>query len=1125
LTIVAQGSSITETQASELLDQVKEGLLSMIETSGQNLVLCNGFIPNGDDKNVRVDDMFIPPTSEQPFTWSEKTQDIRDEISILANIDGSSVSENSSIFELGLDSIDVIKLASRLKKKGIEISVSAIIKSQTIAKMAKNISNEGVAKITNTGETLSQMSSEIEKYLERMGRLPRNIQSVLPATPLQQSMVNEMIKSNYERYFNVDGFKLNDNVDLERLLIAAKEVVAESAILRTTFVEVEDPKLLVSYAQIVHNQLPQFQEEVTISTLPEGQSFQSFMEHFKHVAICNAKQRQELLQLQAVSTGASKYLIIAISHALYDGTSLRHIHEDIQRAYEGLLSPRPDFMPYLQEVFQSTTNDAKNFWRTTLSNLPKAQFPKKTPSQIKGPDESTRVERKSRVALKDIETLCKSSRITLQTLGQTCWALVLSHLMGQLEVVFGSVLSCRDSEVSNEVMFPLMNTVAVRSVLHGTLKDMLRYMQDISDTTRQYQHFPLGTAQAYALASRQDNSLTSDTTLFDSLFIYQGRRSTSETASLYQSVYGISDVEFPVCVEMEIEDDSCLVWTTKCKSSALDAAETENVIDALEIVLEQIVSASHDQVIISSSEGISVCGLPKFKIIESQPKTISSPAMSTSDDWSQTELDIRKALHQISQFPEDQILKDTTIFHLGLDSILILKLPALLKQYGIKLSVSTILKDQMIWAMARSAQNSASLKKETLNIEAVLTDSISELDLSSTISDLTKEVGEIQYVMLATAGQTYMVRQWQATQGAMFYHTFTYEFLGQVDKPKLEAAWNQLLGRHEILRCGFIDTGTKIVQVVFKNPSNSVFYHSSTESPNTWKQNSDLKYPALNLEVEDTESSRVRVKLVLHHVLYDGISLPILIDELQALYHEQQVGPVFESFQNFVAHSISLSSSAKDRWTTYLHQETLYPNKGFQNLHAKNRTQVFHPSNKVHGVKQLAQESGVSVDALFLAAVAKVLAQDIQNNEKSTLPTHIIFGVYLANRAPFGKDLSQLAAPTLNLLPICVKSPLERNIPELAGDIQRDLQMISSPEMVSASLADIYEWTGVRVNIFVNILKSSNPGLDETLNQVARVGSWKAVQDLGERVDVVEEMINDKVVVPSDRRCEAYLVR
>lgn len=126
----------------------------------------------------------------------------------------------------------------------------------------------------------------------------------------------------------------------------------------------------------------------------------------------------------------------------------------------------------------------------------------------------------------------------MQALGQTCWALVLGSYLKSLEVVFGVVLSGRDTEEANHIMYPTMNTVVVRSILHGSTKQMLQDMQDGCANATQYQHFPLRKVQAAAR--------TNGGKLFDSLFILQRNPGFTHGENLYKSVGGDSSVEVSV---------------------------------------------------------------------------------------------------------------------------------------------------------------------------------------------------------------------------------------------------------------------------------------------------------------------------------------------------------------------------------------------------------------------------------------------------------------------------------------------------------------------------------------------------------------------------------------------------
>jgi ferricrocin synthase len=1138
MTIVAQGSVLNKSDAGALLNRMENMLLVILAKNGENTILDMSNNQNSQTTHVPQSKSVGrgPPADESrkfknsPFLWTKESQCIRTELASLSNVEEANIREDSSIFELGLDSIDVIKLSSRLKKQGIIISVSTIIKCQNISNMASNaLIKEGGDPDTDasSGRYTKELGRDMSLYLAHQGKIPFDCMTVLPATPLQQTMVNEMLKSNFTRYFNLEAFVLDSGTDPRRLAEAVQSVASKSPILRTSFIELDDPRSPVAYAQVVLN-------DHACVTESKGSSLDSILTNFKAKSAAIAASSGLLFQVQIITAGKSNYMIWAISHALYDGASLRLLHLDVEQAYNRRFTARPDYRPFLDQIFKSSTEEGRSFWRNTLSNLPRAVFPRKDPSQVSDTATVHRLEKRSNVSLKDIEKLCKSSRVTPQTVGQTCWAILLAHLMGQLDVVFGTVLSCRDTEESNEIMFPLMNTVAVRSVLHGTLIDMLRYMQDMSDTTRQFQHFPLGTAQALALASHNGDHAI-ETTLFDTLFIYQGRRPVLHGTPLYESVFGVSDVEFPVCVEMEVINDH-LSWTVACKPVAGNAIETEKIIEMLDATLERIIFTPEAPTIVSDADGgISICGWPKFRMSDmSTTRPSNSPLKSVDGKWSHTELVLRKAFHEVSGVSEHLIHKNTTIFQLGLDSIVILKIPALLRRDGIKLSVADILKDQTITCMTQSALHQDVNQKAAVVTDQFQLDALSLLD-PSTFQSLEKEIGDIQSIVPVTPGQLYVIRMWQASWGILFYPSFTYSLNGSVDRIRLESAWVNLLRHHDILRTGFIETKAGTLQIIFRNPTHYSIHHVTAPQEKSEElfhgaSKIDLRRPPLALAVEWSGSFATKVQLTIHHALYDGISLPILMEQLQFLYQGQNLPPAM-SFKAFVAQSMSVQKQnsskgppgwklAQDQWSSYLnrssHQIQVATDTSFDD--DDKRTEVFQPTRQVGPLRQLAQDIGISVDALLLATVSKVYAQLLFKDEHRTVTSDVVFGIYLANRAPFGEDLSALAAPTLNILPLRISNPTGREIASIAMEIQQDLRKISSSEMSCSSLEEIYEWTGVRVNFVVNILKNTVPDV-ETSNDIM----FKPIQDMAQKAQVVGYSPN-KSMPSVNGKSDAYLV-
>jgi hypothetical protein len=126
--------------------------------------------------------------------------------------------------------------------------------------------------------------------------------------------------------------------------------------------------------------------------------------------------------------------------------------------------------------------------------------------------------------------------------------------------MFGTVLSGRDFEGADEVMFPAMNTVPVRVILHGTFAELLGWMQDASARALKHQMTGLGEVQKAVAGGRR---------LFDTLFVYQrssaglGMGGEGDNERLWESVGGESDVE--VCF------DTLKVWRYTDRLSTISA--------------------------------------------------------------------------------------------------------------------------------------------------------------------------------------------------------------------------------------------------------------------------------------------------------------------------------------------------------------------------------------------------------------------------------------------------------------------------------------------------------------------------------------------------------------------------
>ncbi|GAB7345699.1 hypothetical protein MBLNU457_3977t2 [Dothideomycetes sp. NU457] len=1014
------------------------------------------------------------------FEWTPQAEIIRAELAAVADIDEEEIDEHMSIFSIGADSIDAVKLSARLRKRGINIPVSAIMRSQTIPRMLRSVKSSSTT-YEETKQILPELEKRVRAAVQKLYINPNRIQRVLPASPMQEALVAEMIKTDHNAYLNHDVLRLEADVNIERLEKAWDTVIRDSPILRTAFVELDDPEVDVTFAQVI---LRPTQARFEHIELESEDTFEQHMENVRQ-QIVHADRLDVPFRLTLATKGEDTYIILSIAHALYDGFSLGLLHEDVNAAYHGDFERRPGYDEILERSMRATSKEAGQFWQGLLSESSSTMIP-----VMPQPDSRTvREELASRISAQKISAFCRKKGVTVQSLCQMAWSLVLARYVQSLDVLYGLVLAGRDTADSDQIMFPTMNTVIMRLILHGTRQEMLQYTQAKIADIMPYQQTPLRRIQAAARV-RGKNSQDVETALFNSLFIFQKQSGGDqpERKSLYESVGGASDVEYPLAVEAEVVENH-LIWRTAYKSN-VEAGQ--DVLQQIDEVLRAVVDEPASPVLSFTAGGVSICDQPAFKQDQSEDNGAriserDDVVNGASDPWNEEELAIRAVLAKVARIPEEEISKSARLQNLGIDSISAIKLSSLLRKQGIKLGVSDLIKAGSVSGILAAKQG---LQEHAITADGpssnAAADAISRKQL--TASQFGIKDADLESILPATAGQVYMLNTWIAAAGAIFYPEFKYTVKGVSSVDQINRAWNLLVEKHAILRTKFAatdDAEVPFVQLVLKNcpPSTSLDGVGSQ-----W-----TTQPFAHLRVKQIDNS-FELGLKIHHALYDAVSLPLLMKDMEKMLVAEDDGTAAPSFGGYVSLGSSQKSMsrAKDFWTRYLSgtrpsRLAAIPSGDFS------RVEIFDPNVIELRSKSDAQlrKQGINIQSLLFASYAKTYA------ELSNAKQDVVIGIYLANRS-HAEDLSDLRAPTLNLLPLRVRQPLTTPLSDLTKQIQDDLEQISQAPNAQVGLWQIYEWTGVKVDTFVNFIKL--PDSDEDADQI----------DDGKRAVSIDEVDNGR---------------
>jgi amino acid adenylation domain-containing protein len=1074
LTLVTQGHVYDEKTSQELLERFETVLQEAMKDPAR---LVESSIEVNSTEDVSPGSEHSTTNSADPttmFEWTEEGNEIRKILAELTNVEVRDIAEGTSILELGLDSIDAIKLSSKLKKVSVNLPVSGIMRGLTVPKMLPYITKtvDATDEQGNVDAVLAMRKEELRSYVERQNINPNQIEDILPLTPLQEAMVAEMVASEFTRYYNFDVMKLEHDTDVDRLRDAWTQVVGASPILRTSFIEIEDPAIDGSFAQIIRAEPHDFWSATSVDDEPD---FPTLFEQARKEAR-QSFSSEPPFYVRFVKSSDRTYFVLSIAHALYDGWSLGLIHADVKHAYEGSLLPRPDYQPILSEILKTSGADASTFWGDYLFEAKPSTFAERSASEIL-PQTVHRLEQSSKVEVASMTEFAKKGNVSLQTLGQSVFAIVLASYTRALDVTFGSVLSGRDDDTTSQLLFPTMNTVAIRTILHGSRLELLRHVQDSFTNVKQWQHFPLRKALALAGTSAR---------LFESLFIYQKSVESSEedTPQLYKSIKGHSDVEYPVCVEMEVVHEQ-LIWRCAVKDEVFDRTGSNALLKRLDEVLREIVERPDRLVIDFTSQGISLCGLSPFEERSQISDSIHTDELvqQSYQPQSETVRTVRQVLALVSGTPENEITDDMTIFHIGLDSISAIKVSSLLRRRGVLLSVGEMLRAGNVNKMAQFIDaRTTQYAEHTQDNASVITEALHGLDLggilhNANLEDMNvKDFNEV-HMLPATAGQVYMLSMWLNTAGSNFYPEFTYKLTGHISFEKLQTAWRDLVNTNPILRTYFVatrDQRVPYVQLLRKDGEAAVSIVDNTHQGDQTVGQYDMKQPWTHLHAAQGHDGWT-LKLKIHHALYDGVSLPVLMHQLQNMCNGSTVPAPDETLEESIAKSTAhlALSTRKLFWTQYLdgviqHQLPQPHSPTFA------KTEIFTPALlPTRSLENLARHNGISIQALFLATYANLYARITYTPKEHD----VILGIYLANRALLIAGIETAAIPTVNLLPLRVRTPLAHSTIEVAKQIQHDLQRISELANANASLHEIKQWTGVTVDSFVNFL--TLPSTDE----------------------------------------------
>src|SRR6185503_12090089 len=306
------------------------------------------------------------------------------------------------------------------------------------------------------------MISKNERHVPE-ARLDHTIEDEYDLSPLQLGMLIHSSDGAHGAYIQQLVCSLREDLDVGALEKAWHEVVDRHPIFRTSFHLAASPPF-----QRVHSRVDFViaKEDWRVMLLREQEvSLARYLAHDQQRRFDPTDA--PLIRVALFRMGHAHYEMVWTSHhALMDGRSRRLVLKELFTLYDGatpeLAKPQP-YGDYIRWLKQYDLNSAENFWREELRGFT-------APTSIDFGE--TRQERTHHATAETCLTerlttamteFAHDAGVTLNTIVQGSWALLLSRYTGEGDVVFGATRACRRSSIANADSIGLfINTLPVR---------------------------------------------------------------------------------------------------------------------------------------------------------------------------------------------------------------------------------------------------------------------------------------------------------------------------------------------------------------------------------------------------------------------------------------------------------------------------------------------------------------------------------------------------------------------------------------------------------------------------------------------------------------------------------------
>ncbi|KAJ5997606.1 hypothetical protein N7522_009266, partial [Penicillium canescens] len=441
-------------------------------------------------------------------------------------------------------------------------------------------------------ELLHQISHQFDISLS-------NIEDIYPCSHIQLGMwlshaKNPQMYWSHIRWIVHRSSSESPLIEISRIKGAWQQVVDRHPILRTVFTErTGEHSLQVVFKSSPGNIEVVSQDEASLRD-DETLSPSSYQSLLNQSHLSQEGQTPHKLKL-TIQRGGDVFCELSIHHMLVDGVTWQIFLSDFHRAYHGQLESEPTgaYSTYLRYLQTHHLTGSEMYWKQYLDGANACIFPSLVTRSPRTEPSALNLVPFSFEIARHLQSFSQHHGITISSLLQVAWGVVLRVYTGSDSVCFGYLNSCRDIPVPNarKMSGPLINLLICRLSLTGDASVLKTLLENQDAHARNLEH------QHCSLAEVMHSLNLACQPLFNTAMSLQ-----REAAELMPSDYpseinlegplGIDSTEYDLTVNIIVGDEKISGDLTYWSHVVTDA-QAELVSDTFFHVLSQLIDPSN----------------------------------------------------------------------------------------------------------------------------------------------------------------------------------------------------------------------------------------------------------------------------------------------------------------------------------------------------------------------------------------------------------------------------------------------------------------------------------------------------------------------------------------------------